>query len=81
MLFEVIIPAKFCPDDVIIPLFPIPFSPAILLNLKLPESKLVNLTPSSSKISASNVDTPTALFIDYTSLNPKSSTLVITLPF
>ena len=58
------IPAKFCPDDVIIPLFPIPFSPAILLNLKLPESKLVSLVPSSNKISASNVDTPPALLID-----------------
>ena len=75
------IPAKFCPDDVIIPLFPIPFSPAILLNLKLPESKLVSLVPSSNKISASNVDTPTALFIDLTSLNPKASTFVMTLPF
>ena len=75
------IPAKFCPDDVMIPLFPIPFSPAILLNLKLPESKLVSLVPSSNKISASNVDTPTALLPDLTSLNPKLSTLVITLPF
>ena len=75
------IPAKFCPDDVIIPLFPIPFSPAILLNLKLPESKLVSLVPSSSKISASNVDTPTSLLIDLTSLNPKASTFVTTLPF
>ena len=75
------IPAKFCPDDVMIPLFPIPFSPLILLNLKLPESKLVSLVPSSNKISASNVDTPTALFIDLTSLNPKASTFVMTLPF
>ena len=75
------IPAKFCPDDVMIPLFPIPFSPAILLNLKLPESKLVSLVPSSNKISASNVDTPTALLIDLTSLNPKTSTFVTTLPF
>ena len=62
MLFDVMIPAKFCPDDVIIPVFP-----AVLLNLKLPEIKLVNLVPSSSKISASKVDTPTALFIDFTS--------------
>ena len=81
MLFEVMLPAKFCPDDVIIPLFPIPFSPSMLLNLKLPESKLVSLVASSSKISASKVDTPTALFIDFTSLNPKSSTFVMTLPF
>ena len=65
MLFEVIIPAMLLPDDVIIPVFP-----AVLLNLKLPETKFVNLVPSSSKISASNVDTPTALFIDFTSLNP-----------
>ena len=76
MLFEVIIPAKFCPDDVIIPVFP-----EVLLNLKLPESKLVSLVPSSNKMSASNVDTPTALLTDLTSLNPKLSTLVITLPF
>ena len=32
------IPAKFCPDDVIIPVFP-----DVLLNLKLPETKFVNL--------------------------------------
>ena len=70
------IPAKLLPDDVIIPVFP-----AVLLNLKLPEIKLVNLVPSSSKISASNVDTPTALLTDLTSLNPKLSTFVITLPF
>ena len=75
MLFAVIIPEKFCPDDVIIPVLGV-----ILLSLKLPEIKLVSLVPESSKISASNVDTPTALFSDFTSLNPKESTLVITLP-
>ena len=42
----------------------IPVFPAVLLNLKLPETKFVNLVPSSSKISASNVDTPTALLTD-----------------
>ena len=63
MLFEVIIPAKLLPDDVIIPVFP-----AVLLNLKLPETKFVNLVPSSSTISASNVDTPTALSVSYTHL-------------
>ena len=68
------------PDDVIIPLLPIPFSPLILLSLKLPETMLLNLVPVSNKISASNVDTPTELFNDLTSLNPKESTLVITLP-
>ena len=41
---------------------------------------LLNLVPVSNKISASNVDTPTELFNDLTSLNPKESTLVITLP-
>jgi len=70
------IPEKLLPDEVIIPAFP-----EVLLNLKLPEIKLVSLVPLSSKISASNVDTPTALFNDLTSLNPKESTLVITLPF
>ena len=55
--------------------------PDVLLNLKLPETKFVNLFPSSSKISASNVDTPTALLIDFTSFNPKLSTFVMTLPF
>jgi hypothetical protein len=59
----------------------IPVFPAVLLNLKLPETKFVNLSPSSSKISASNVDTPTALLIDFISFNPKSSTFVMTLPF
>ena len=75
MLFAVIIPEKLLPDDVIIPAFPL-----VLLNLKLPEIKFVSLVPSSNNISASNVDTPTALFNDLTSLNPKESTLVITLP-
>ena len=59
----------------------IPVFPDVLLNLKLPEIKLVSLVPSSSRTSASNVDTPTALFIDLTSLNPKASTFVTTLPF
>ena len=68
------------PDDVIIPLLPIPFSPSILLSLKLPETMLLNLVPVSNKTSASNIDTPTALFNDLTSLNPKESTLVTTLP-
>ena len=70
------IPAKFFPAAVIIPVFPL-----VLLNLKFPETKFVSLTPLSSKTSASNVETPTALFKDFTSLNPKASTLVITLPF
>ena len=76
------IPEKFCPDDVIIPAFPNVLLPKTseLLNLKLPEIRLVSLVPSSSEISASNVDIPTALFNDLTSLNPKESTLVITLP-
>ena len=56
-----IIPAKFCPDAVIIPAFP-----DVLLNLKLPETKFVNLVPSSSTTSAKNVDTPTA--VSYTHL-------------
>ena len=70
-----IIPEKFCPDDVIIPVFP-----EVLLNLRFPDIKFVSLDPLSNNISASNVDTPTALFTDLTSLNPKESTLVITLP-
>ena len=36
---------------------------------------------AKSNKSASNVETPTALFIDFTSLNLKASTLVMTLPF
>ena len=70
------IPAKFCPDAVIIPAFPTPKvpGPTMLLNLRLPEIILVSLVPPSSKISASNVDIPTALFNDLTSLNPKAST-------
>ena len=75
MLFAVISPTKFLPDAVIIPIFP-----PVLVNLRLPETKFVNLVPSSSTISASNVDTPTALLSDLTSLNPKSSTFIITLP-
>ena len=71
-----IIPAKFLPDAVIIPVFPL-----VLLNLKLPDIILVNLIASSRTTSASNVDTPTALLRDLTSLNPKLSTFVITLPF
>jgi len=70
------IPAKFFPDAVIIPTFP-----PVLLNLKLPDIIFVNLTVLSSTISAKNVDTPTALCIDFTSLNVKLSTFVMTLPF
>ena len=82
MLFAVMRPTKFCPDDVTIPAFPIPKvpGPTILLNLRLPEITFVSLIPPSNKISASNVDTPTALFNDLTSSNPKELTLVITLP-
>ena len=71
-----IIPAKFFPAAVIIPAFP-----DVLLNLKLPDTKLVSLTPSSSKTSAANVETPTALSIDFTSLKVKLLTFVIILPF
>ena len=53
----------------------------MLLNLKFPEIKLVNLVVLSKVTSASNVDTPTALFNDLISLIEKSSTLLITLPF
>ena len=49
-----IIPAKFCPDAVIIPVFP-----DVLLNLKLPAERVPSLTTSSSTTSAKNVDTPT----------------------
>ena len=76
ILLDVIIPAKFFAAAVIIPAFP-----DVLLNLKLPETRLLSLTVLSSNKSASNVETPTALFIDFTSLNLKESTLVITLPF
>ena len=69
------IPAKFAPEAVIIPAFP-----DVLLNLKLPVTKVLSLFLLSSVRSASNVDTPTALFKDFTSLNEKSSTLVIVLP-
>ena len=70
------IPAKFCPDAVIIPVFP-----DVLLNLKLPAVRLLNLIRLSRTKSAANVETPTALLRDLTSLNVKLSTLVITLPF
>ena len=75
-MFEVIIPAKLDPDDVIIPVFP-----DVLLNLKLPAERLPSLTILSRIISAENVETPTALWRDLTSLNVKLSTLEITLPF
>ena len=71
-----IIPAKFCPDAVIIPVFP-----DVLLNLKLPAARLPSLIRLSRTTSAENVETPTALWRDLTSLNVKLSTLVITLPF
>ena len=71
-----IIPAKFCPVAVITPAFP-----DVLLNLKFPAIRLLSLFVLLSKRSASNVETPTALFTDLTSLNVKSSTLVIILPF
>ncbi len=58
----------------------IPAFPDVLLNLKLPEVRLLSLTVLSSNKSASKVEIPTALFIDFTSLKVKSSTLVITLP-
>ena len=51
-----IIPAKFCPEAVMIPAFP-----DVLLNLKLPEARLPNLIKLSRTISAENVETPTAL--------------------
>ena len=70
-----IIPAKFCPDAVIIPAFP-----DVLLNLKLPAARLPSLIRLSRATSAENVETPTALWRDLTSLNVKLSTLVITLP-
>ena len=69
------IPAKFAPEAVMIPAFQ-----DVLLNLKLPVTKVLSLFLLSSVRSASNVDTPTALFKDFTSLNEKSSTLVIVLP-
>ena len=77
------IPAKFLPDDVMIPAFPNVLLPKTseLLNLRLPEIKFVSLLPELNNISASNVDTPTALLSDLTSLKPKESTFVITLPF
>ena len=58
----------------------IPAFPDVLLNLKLPETRLLKLTVLSSNKSASNVETPTALFNDFTSLKVKSSTFVIILP-
>ena len=76
MLFEVMIPAKFCPDAVIIPVFP-----DVLLNLKLPAVRLLSLIRLSRTKSAENVETPTALCIYFTSLNPKEVTFVMILPF
>ena len=51
-----IIPAKFCPDAVIIPAFP-----DVLLNLKLPAVRELSLITLSRTTSAENVETPTAL--------------------
>ena len=70
------IPAKFSPATVILPVLPL-----VLTNWKLPVERLPNGRPSSISTSASNVDTPTALRRDFTSLKLKSLTLVIILPF
>ena len=59
----------------------IPVFPEVLLNLRFPDIKFVSLDPLSNNISASNVDTPTALFTDLTSLNPKAVSYThLTLP-
>ena len=81
-----IIPAKFLPVALITPAFPLPkLAPSTVIsafvNLKFPDTILLSLVPVLSKISATNVDTPTALLIDFTSLNVNLSTLVRTLPF
>ncbi len=68
-----IIPAKLFPVAVIIPVFPVD---PTLDNLKFPATKLLRVIPVSNKTSDSNVDTPTALFSDLTSLKVKSSTFV-----